>query len=660
MAQTQEYNLTYQDESGKDVTTTITGPAGATEDELQQVVSQYLASIAPAAAERRTVLKGEPLPIPSAEEAKAAVERTSAQTAEQQKAMGERGVLQAFGEGFMAPRQQDPFGLQLPEEQRRMLPLVELLNYAREGVQSLGSGLAEAGGQAIYNLGLGQGYSPQRIGAELGEFAQVGGLALPNAPLRGQAATTEFVLPSARAALQTVREAAIPVSGEVLTPAQRLLAAARRQNVQLMPADVGGPTVQRLTAGTQQMLTGTAPVTEAAEKTVSDIATAAANLADQTGSVGTAFETGVKLKDAARAFATTTSQRGGRLYDRVSNQAQGVVFNPSNAIAEIDKKIGQLRLKNDPSDPLLRYFEEKRAQLSNPDGFVYDGIKGVLSDMKKDHRQRDDLLLRSSTAKKELGDVVKALEGDVTTTLVDAGKTSAANTFKQANQYWRTRVETIDDALEPILGDKVTPEAVLSSINSMAKGKKGGIQRLSRVINSLSETDREDVRASIVDGLGRVDGEFSPTRFVKNWSVMTPEAKQALFGKDKALLRSLNDIALLSGQTRQSQRFANASQTAGALQVGALYTGGGLATGGAASGQGALTAVGLATTLVPLVLGRLSARALTSQRLVNYLANAPKTVKNADQFRAGLLDIASKTPAISAELEMIANEMGGQ
>ena len=662
MAETQEYNLTYKDDSGKDITVPITGPAGASEEELQQVVRQYLSTIAPSAAERRTVLKDGILPIPTKEEAASQIAKTEAQTAAQKKAMGERGVLQAFSEGFMAPRQEDPFGLQgLTTGEARALPLIQILNLAREGVQSIGSGLAEAGGQAIYNLGLGRGYSPQRLGAELGEFAQVGSLALPNAPLRAQAATAEFALPAARQAIQNVQQAALRVPNlESLTPAQRLLAAAERQNVRLMPADVGGPTIQRLTAGTQQSVTGTAPITEAATQTAEDIAAAASRAADTTGTVGTSFETGSRLKDAALLFATQTSQRGGRLYDRVRDMAQDVVFRPINAVKEIDRKIDQLRLKNDPSDPLLRYLEDKRTQLSQP--FGYEGLKGVLSDLKKDHRQREDLLLRSSDAKRELGDVVRSLETDMTQTLVDAGKPNAASAFKTANQYWRQRVETIDDALEPILGNKSSGEQVIASINTMSRGGKGGAARLGRVLNSLPEADRGDVRATIIDGIGMVDGKFSPAAFVKNWEKITPEAKQSLFGKDKSLLRSLDDIAILSSETKQAQRFLNASQTAGALQVNNIFNqlGGALTVGGAATGTGALTGAGIATILTPLVVGRLSAKALTSQRLVRYLADAPKRVKTADQFRAGLLDIASKTPAISAELEAIANEMGEQ
>lgn len=661
MADQQKYLLTFEDESGKTVTEQVLGPPNATEAELQEVARIFLEQRAPAAAQRQTVL-GAPIAIPTQEEAAKQVAATEAETAARKKAMGERGVLQAFGEGFMAPRKEDPFFLQgLTTGEARALPLIQILNLAREGIQSLGSGLAEAGGQAIYNLGLGRGYSPQRLGAELGEFAQVGSLALPNAPLRTQAATAEFALPAARQAIQNVQQAALRVPNlESLTPAQRLLAAAERQNVRLMPADVGGPTIQRLTAGTQQSVTGTAPITEAATQTAEDIAAAASRAADTTGTVGTSFETGSRLKDAALLFATQTSQRGGKLYDRVRDMAQDVVFRPINAVKEIDRKIDQLRLKNDPSDPLLRYLEDKRTQLSQP--FGYEGLKGVLSDLKKDHRQREDLLLRSSDAKRELGDVVRSLETDMTQTLVDAGKPNAASAFKTANQYWRQRVETIDDALEPILGNKSSGEQVIASINTMSRGGKGGAARLGRVLNSLPEADRGDVRATIIDGIGMVDGKFSPAAFVKNWEKITPEAKQSLFGKDKSLLRSLDDIALLSSETKQAQRFLNASQTAGALQVNNIFNqlGGALTIGGAASGTGALTGAGIATILTPLVVGRLSAKALTSQRLVRYLADAPKKVKTADQFRAGLLDIASKTPAISAEIEAIANEMGGQ
>jgi hypothetical protein len=254
--------------------------------------------------------------------------------------------------------------------------------------------------------------------------------------------------------------------------------------------------------------------------------------------------------------------------------------------------------------------------------------------------------------------------------MIKSGREGAANRFKTANAYWRQRVETLDDALQPILGPDATPERILDSVNAMARGGKGGVQRLVRVINSLPEDDRGSVRATIVDRLGRakagmqdVGGEvFSPAEFLTNWNKMSPEAKVALFGRDKKLTQSLNDIAVLADNTKQAQRFVNQSQTAGAQNYANLFNV--MAGAGALGGAGAVSTgnfgIALTSVVLPLVLTKLSASALTSQRLVRYLANAPKTAKNADQFRAGLLDVASKTPAISAEIEAIVAEMEGR
>lgn len=673
MAEMKVFDLTFQDENGKVYDAQIEAPADASEADLQAAAAQYLASARPETSFPPAVVRSAaPIPIPSQEEAARQVAATEERTAARKKAMDERGIIQAFGEGFMAPRQEDPFGLQgdFTTGERVGLAPLSALNYLREGAQSIGSGLAEAGGQAIYNLGLGQGYSPQRIGAELGEFAQVGGMALPNAPLRSQAATTEFILPSVRQALETTRQAAVNVpSLDRLTPAQRLIAAAERQRVPLMPADVGGAGVQGFTAGTAQSVMGRGPVTRAAEDTTEALQLAAQRAADETGQVQSPFEIGLRLKDAAAAFSTATSQRGGQLYDRVKDRAEGLVFRPLNAAKTIDREIDLLRKKNDPTDPLLRYLEDKREQLSTTQGFDYEGAKLILSDLKEDHRVKDNLL-RVTNAKSTLGRVARAMEEDVTGTMIKNDREGAANAFKTANAYWRQRVETLDDALEPILGPNATPDRILDSINAMARGGKGGVQRLVRVINSLPEGDRGSIRATIVDRLGRAksgaqdaSGEvFSPAEFLTNWDKMSPEARVALFGRDRKLSQALDDIATLASSTKQAQRFANQAQTAGAMQVNNLYNimaGAGLVGGGAAATAGNF-GIALTSIVLPLVLTRLSANALTSQRLVRYLADAPKKVKNADQFRAGLLDIASKTPAISNELEAIAAEMGGE
>lgn len=667
------FDLTFQDESGKVYDAQIEAPADASEADLQAAAAQYLASARPQTSFPPAIVRGAAeLPIPSQQEAAAQVAATEAKTAANKAAMEGRGVFQAFGEGFMAPRQEDPFGLQVDPSIRKYLPVLEAANLAREGVESTLYGLAEAGGQAAYNLGLrGQGteYSPTRIGRELLDFAEKAGLAIPN-PLKPQAVSTDFMLPSLRQATQTVRQAAINVPGiERLTPAQRLIAASQRQNVPLMPADVGGPGIQGFTAGAGQSIMGRGPVTRAAEATTEGLQLAAQRAADATGQVKSPFEIGLSLKDAAASFATKTSQRGGQLYDRVRNQAEGLVFRPLNAAKTIDREIDFLRKKNDPTDPLLRYLEDKRNQLSTTGGFDYDGAKQILSDLKTDHRVKDDLL-RVTSARETLGRVARAMEEDVTGTMANAGREGAANAFKTANAYWRQRVETLDDALQPILGPDATPERILDSVNAMARGGKGGVQRLVRVINSLPEEDRGNIRATIVDRLGRAKagmqdagGEvFSPAEFLTNWNKMSPEAKSALFGRDKKLSQALDDIAILADSTKQAQRFVNQSQTAGAQNYANLFNvmaGAGVIGGATATGAGNF-GVALTSVVLPLVLTRLSANALTSQRLVRYLANAPKSAKNVDQFRAGLLDIASKTPAISAEIESLVAEMGGQ
>lgn len=667
------FDLTFQDESGKVYDAQIEAPADASEADLQAAAAQYLASARPQTSFPPAIVRGAAeLPIPSQQEAAAQVAATEAKTAANKAAMEGRGVFQAFGEGFMAPRQEDPFGLQVDPSIRKYLPVLEAANLAREGVESTLYGLAEAGGQAAYNLGLrGQGteYSPTRIGRELLDFAEKAGLAIPN-PLKPQAVSTDFMLPSLRQATQTVRQAAINVPGiERLTPAQRLIAASQRQNVPLMPADVGGPGIQGFTAGAGQSIMGRGPVTRAAEATTEGLQLAAQRAADATGQVKSPFEIGLSLKDAAASFATKTSQRGGQLYDRVRNQAEGLVFRPLNAAKTIDREIDFLRKKNDPTDPLLRYLEDKRNQLSTTGGFDYDGAKQILSDLKTDHRVKDDLL-RVTSARETLGRVARAMEEDVTGTMANAGREGAANAFKTANAYWRQRVETLDDALQPILGPEATPERILDSVNAMARGGKGGVQRLVRVINSLPEEDRGNIRATIVDRLGRAKagmqdagGEvFSPAEFLTNWNKMSPEAKSALFGRDKKLSQALDDIAILADSTKQAQRFVNQSQTAGAQNYANLFNvmaGAGVIGGATATGAGNF-GVAFTSIVLPLVLTRLSANALTSQRLVRYLANAPKSAKNVDQFRAGLLDIASKTPAISAEIESLVAEMGGQ
>jgi hypothetical protein len=138
--------------------------------------------------------------------------------------------------------------------------------------------------------------------------------------------------------------------------------------------------------------------------------------------------------------------------------------------------------------------------------------------------------------------------------------------------------------LQPLLGKGKSGEEIVTSIESMARGKSGGNARLSRLLSEMTEEESRVVRGTLIDRMGKATagqqdaaGEaFSASTFLTNWNKLTPQAKASMF--PPAQRKDLNDLALLAENMKASQQMANHSNTAMAL------TGGGNALVGTAIG----------------------------------------------------------------------------
>ena len=87
--------------------------------------------------------------------------------------------------------------------------------------------------------------------------------------------------------------------------------------------------------------------------------------------------------------------------------------------------------------------------------------------------------------------------------LVAAGKPEAARTFARADQLWKERIAEIDEVLEPIIGKGKSGEDILSAVEGMAGGKRGGVARLQRMLATLPTEEKGDVTATVINRLGR-------------------------------------------------------------------------------------------------------------------------------------------------------------
>jgi len=197
-------------------------------------------------------------------------------------------------------------------------------------------------------------------------------------------------------------------------------------------------------------------------------------------------------------------------------------------------------------------------------------------------------------------------------------------------------------------------EQVFHSIERMAESR-GDATRFNVTLAKLAPEEAATVRAALIHRMGLADAgaqnaegdAFSISQFLTRWNRMTPEGKMALFGN--AEMRSdMNDLALLAERVKASERLAGHSNS-GAVNTFNATTGGlGAATVALITGH-PIVAAGLAA---PAAYQRVSAEVLTSRRLLNWIARAPKK-PNVAATRAHigrLTSIARAEPAIANDV----------
>lgn len=424
-----------------------------------------------------------------------------------------------------------------------------------------------------------------------------------------------------------------------------LALAAERQGVDLLPADVSGRGVKVMTSAARSSPVGSARVEEAARGTQGQIGAAADRVARSQAKGVTTDMAGQGVRKAAERYTKATSARGEQLYDRAYDVAKGVKIKPQQTMAALDSEIARLK-ENPAGGSALAELEGLRQQIAG--GISVRGLRDARTSLSQGVY---DGKLRSPADKAVYQRILDKVADDIDGGLRSVGKDNAANMFRRADDFWKGRVEHIDEVLQPILGKGKSGEDIVTALESMSRGKLGGNARLHRLLLNMTDDEAGNVRAVVVDRLGKAtpgaqnaEGDvFAATTFLTNWNKMTPQAKASLFA-DKTLRTNLNDIALLAQGTKASQALNNTSNSA--------------TTGlGAAYGTGAVTS----PIKTALAAGGqlLTSRLLASPRFARALAktrNMPEaTAQRSLTEQLGV--IASREPAIAADARALQEQL---
>lgn len=409
--------------------------------------------------------------------------------------------------------------------------------------------------------------------------------------------------------------------------------------IDLLPADAGGPTTRRLSAAAVQAPLSAGPIVSASKRIVEQAKEARDRIARASGDILTAEAAGEVGRRGALDYIKNSGKQGGRLYTKAGELAGDAQIELKNASALVDQEIARLQaapqVQGIPAQ--LADMEALKEAFTRP-----YGVQGV-RDMRTEMFVAPEL--RGTSAETRLKRVVDAAATDVEEGLRAQGKAEAAEAFRAADDYWKTRLDTIDKFIRPIVGkdeDTKGGTAIYESINAAAKGDP---RKLKRFMDALPEEDAGLVRATIIGRLGRASKgaqndegtEFSLNTFLTNWNELAPEAKNVLFNQESR--EALGKLARIANEARNTGSYANRSNTAGGIMGQALISG----------GSGLLGWKSLGATLA----GQYGAgRLLASPRFARWLASAPrKPNPAAERAHIGrLAAIAAAEPTIGNEV----------
>jgi len=419
-----------------------------------------------------------------------------------------------------------------------------------------------------------------------------------------------------------------------LTPGQQTMAAANRLGIDVLPADVGGPITRRLTGGMAQSPIAGPPIINAATRTVDQSQAVINRLRDNLGQALNLEAAGQNASNGAANFIDRTSARGNQLYRDAERLAGDARVTPTNALQILNRNIAELSETPGGTAGLER-LTALRDQLANGD-FSVRGIRNMRTVLRDDFAENG---LRGSDIERRVGQVVDAAQNDVEAALAD--RPDALNAYRVANRYWRSRINMIDNGLEPIIGKQGNNSGV-EVVKRLQSAMKGNSPRLFRFLTALNPEERGNVTATLVNELGRAnrggqnaEGDaFSLSTFLSNWKDVGDSlgegGKGRLFGRETRT--SLNDLARVAEGSRLAQGYANRSNTGSANWAVFNFITAPPTVGASLAGQYSL--------------GRL----LASPRFARWLAQAPTAREPQASYIQRLGQIARAEPAIAPDI----------
>lgn len=427
-------------------------------------------------------------------------------------------------------------------------------------------------------------------------------------------------------AAQSVGPAAISDEVAGADNAAEYMAAAGRQGVTPFVGDISTPAAAA--AGKfAQTQAGVGPVTKAAKATYNTTVAARDRIARAIGSPMEGEALGYRLSEGAKKAIAREHGNAQAFYKTAERQSEGLRIRPTEAYQTISDEIDKIA-DTGLGDKALNIFRRVQDRMTQGPMSV-ETLRNIRTQIREDLATEG---IRGGKADAAARRVMEAITKDVDGALRSNGMEGAADAFQQGDQLWAAYTELTDNVIAPIIGKEgdFSGEAVVKRLQADLRGNNA---RAAHFLRALPAEEQQLARSSIIQSLGRTrDGSFGFGEFVKHWADIGDSAKEAYFGAD--LRAALNDLDAVARGAKQSNRWANHSNSGGAINA-PLET------------VAAFGTVGLSALLT-----NVSARLLTSKAAVKWLTAAAKKPNEAAlaSHVKRLTGLAEAEPAIANEV----------
>jgi hypothetical protein len=374
--------------------------------------------------------------------------------------------------------------------------------------------------------------------------------------------------------------------------------------------------------------------------------------------VGTAPETAAQLGDQTldAAVKSNKARRNAisTLYDYANSASAGTAVTPAQTISTINSILTDenSRIGGSKIAPILQNVKDDLGQAGS---ITVDQARNLRTTLRE--QLTNEAGSTPSNADRITNQVMAAVNADMRNSL----PSDAFNIYKQADTAWAQQRSLEDDVLKPFLGKDFDNwgDQVAAKINSDAKGNG---TRLARFLSSLPEADANNVRASIITGLGKSkDGAqnaagdaFSLNTFLTNWNQLSG-ARRLIFAPDT--VKALDKLADVANVGKLSETARNHSNTGGILSR--VLMGAGEMGGGALilSGHFKEGAIGLLASGLMAAKQYGAAKLLANPAFAKKLAATPLSPKVAEAFwnRPWVKELQLQNPTIAGEIQLFQN-----